>query len=183
MYIFGYGSLMNSASRQLTGETGAAIPVIVHGLVRHWAKIDPRYSHSPLAATVGHGQVNGVLLRVTSASLEGFDQREVGYERINITANQIETDSSFSSAEPIWVYVKKEPQPPCDQSPILQTYVDTVLSGCLEISESFAEHFVRHTIGWQSPLENDRNQPKYANFAGIPATHLAKIDALLQRPN
>ncbi|MGB5803907.1 MAG: gamma-glutamylcyclotransferase, partial [Vibrio anguillarum] len=26
MYIFGYGSLINSASRQLTGQTGRAIP-------------------------------------------------------------------------------------------------------------------------------------------------------------
>ena len=31
MYIFGYGSLINSASRKLTGQTGEAIPVIAHG--------------------------------------------------------------------------------------------------------------------------------------------------------
>ncbi|CSI75878.1 Uncharacterised protein [Vibrio cholerae] len=27
MYIFGYGSLINSASRRLTGQTGRAIPL------------------------------------------------------------------------------------------------------------------------------------------------------------
>ncbi len=38
MYIFGYGSLINAASRQLTGQTGEAIPVIAHGLVRYWGQ-------------------------------------------------------------------------------------------------------------------------------------------------
>ena len=39
MYIFGYGSLINSASRKLTGQTGEAIPVIAHGLVRYLSLI------------------------------------------------------------------------------------------------------------------------------------------------
>jgi cation transport regulator ChaC len=181
MYIFGYGSLMNSASRKLTGETSTAIPVIVHGLIRHWAKIDPRYSHSPLAATVGDGQVNGVLLHVTQTSLDEFDTREVGYERIQIDSSQIETNYPITANEPIWVYVKREPQPPCEKSPILQTYIDTVLSGCLEVSEQFAEHFVRHTVGWQSPLINDRNEPQYSNYAGVSSVDISKIDALLDR--
>ncbi len=53
MYIFGYGSLINSASRQLTGQTGRAIPVVAHGLVRYWGKIDESYILSPLVVNEG----------------------------------------------------------------------------------------------------------------------------------
>ena len=33
MYIFGYGSLINSASRQLTEQTGEEIPVVARRVV------------------------------------------------------------------------------------------------------------------------------------------------------
>lgn len=179
MYIFGYGSLMNSASRQLTGNTGQALPAIVHGLVRHWGKIDDSYVMSPLVVNPGQGQVNGVLLEIDDAALVEFDRRERGYQRIALNAEQIETDQVFDSSKPIWVYIKDDHLPPCSNSPIVQTYVDTVLAGCLEVSESFARHFVEHTRGWHHPLENDRHAPKYANLAGVERAHHPVIDTLL----
>ncbi|CAH8183466.1 MULTISPECIES: gamma-glutamylcyclotransferase family protein [Vibrio] len=181
MYIFGYGSLINSASRQLTGQTGQAIPVVAHGLVRCWGKIDDSYVLSPLVVNIGQGKVNGVLLEIDEFALAEFDHRERGYERISISANQIETEHAFNPQLPIWVYVKDSPQPPCVHSPIVQTYVDTVLAGCLEFSESFAHHFVEHTLGWQHPLENDRHDPKYGNLAGVQPSHHSIIDDLIAK--
>lgn len=128
MYIFGYGSLMNSASRQLTGNTGKALPATVHGLVRYWGKIDDSYVISPLVVNPGEGQVNGVLLEIDEAALAEFDRRERGYQRIALTAEQIETEAEFDREREIWVYVTEQHQPPCERSPIVQTYVDTVLA-------------------------------------------------------
>ncbi|HAS6236634.1 TPA: gamma-glutamylcyclotransferase [Vibrio vulnificus] len=179
MYIFGYGSLINAASRQLTGQTGEAIPVIAHGLVRYWGKVDDSYILSPLVVNRGESQVNGVLLEIDDRALAEFDRRERGYHRIEITPDQIETDHSFNRAHPIWVYVKDDPQPPCPSSPIMQTYVDTVLAGCLEISEAFAQHFVQYTVGWHFPKEDDRHAPKYGNLAGVESHHYPLIDALI----
>lgn len=179
MYIFGYGSLINAASRQLTGQTGQAIPAIAHGLVRYWGKIDDSYSLSPLVVNRGEGQVNGVLLDIEPAALEEFDRRERGYHRVAIDAEQIETEHHFERGQTIWVYVKDTPEPPCSLSPIMQTYVDTVLAGCLNVSAQFARHFVEHTVGWHFPLENDRQAPKYGNLAGVEAHHQPVIDALL----
>lgn len=71
MYIFGYGSLINAASRQLTGQTGEAIPVIAHGLVRYWGKVDDSYILSPLVVNRGESQVNGVLLEIDDRALAG----------------------------------------------------------------------------------------------------------------
>ncbi len=72
MYIFGYGSLINAASRQLTGQTGEAIPVIAHGLVRYWGKVDDSYILSPLVVNRGESQVNGVLLEIDDRALAEF---------------------------------------------------------------------------------------------------------------
>ncbi|MBL4242995.1 gamma-glutamylcyclotransferase [Vibrio fluvialis] len=179
MYIFGYGSLMNSASRQLTGNTGTALPATVHGLVRYWGKIDDSYVISPLVVNPGEGQVNGVLLEIDEAALAEFDRRERGYQRIALTAEQIETEAEFDREREIWVYVTEQHQPPCERSPIVQTYVDTVLAGCLEVSEAFARHFVEHTVGWHHPLENDRHAPKYGNLAGVSPAHHSVIDDLI----
>ncbi|MCK6262498.1 gamma-glutamylcyclotransferase [Vibrio sp. ZSDE26] len=185
MYIFGYGSLMNSASRRLTGQTGTTIPVNVRGLVRYWGKIDDSYVLSPLVVNEGEGQVNGVLLKIDEHTLEDFDRRERGYHRIKINALQVEVDYSRANGTilkddaVIWVYVKNEPEPPCTLSPIMQSYVDTVLAGCLEVSESFAENFIENTVGWNFPFENDRDAPKYGNVAGVEPEHHTAIDSLL----
>jgi len=179
MYIFGYGSLMNSASRQRTGQTGQAIPVIAHGLVRYWGKVNGSYALSPLVVNQGDGQVNGVLLEVDELALADFDRREHGYQRIEIATNQIESEQAIDTSRTIWVYVRENPEPPCLNMPIMQTYVDTVLAGCLEVSEEFAHHFVKHTIGWHHPLENDRQQPKYGNMAGVNEHHHPVIDAMV----
>ncbi|MDW6093686.1 gamma-glutamylcyclotransferase family protein [Vibrio rhizosphaerae] len=179
MYIFGYGSLMNSSSRQLTGQTGTACPAVVEGLTRTWGKVDDSYQASPLVAQPGDGIVNGVLLHVSPKELAQFDQRERGYHRIQLTLTNIETELPLTAQDAVWVYVKNEPMLPSHESPILQTYIDTVLTGCLEVSEAFADLFVQHTNGWEHPLENDRHAPKYVNYAGIHPEHWPKIDQIL----
>ncbi|CAH0541168.1 gamma-glutamylcyclotransferase family protein [Vibrio marisflavi] len=179
MYIFGYGSLMNSESRRLTGKTGPAIPAFVNGLVRHWGKLEHSTTLSPLIVVPGNGKVNGVLIEVEEAELSYFDQRESGYDRIEILPNQIDTEHTFNQQAPIWVYVKENHQPPCEVIPIMQSYVDTVIAGCLDISEHFAEQFIQHTMGWHYPLENDRLVPKYDNLAGVQAHHKLIIDVML----
>lgn len=179
MYIFGYGSLINSASRQLTGQTGRAIPAIAHGLVRYWGKVDDSYSLSPLVVNQGEGQVNGVLLEIDETALAEFDRRERGYQRVALSKEQIETQHSLDKNAVVWVYITEQFSPPCSLSPIVQTYVDTVLAGCLEISDAFAHHFVEHTLGWHYPWENDRHAPKYGNLAGVNSIILPRIDALI----
>lgn len=69
MYIFGYGSLINSASRRLTGQTGRAIPASATGLVRYFGKIDDSYILSPLVVHQGDGKINGVLLEIDEVAL------------------------------------------------------------------------------------------------------------------
>ena len=54
----------------------------------------------------------------------------------------------------IWMYHQQDLQPPSPEAPIAQSYVDTILRGCLSISEDFAEKFIADTKGW-TPSEVD----------------------------
>lgn len=111
---------------------------MVSGLVRHWGKVNDNYIASPLVSEPGDGLVNGVLLEITIDELKEFDRREAGYQRVRLQPEQFETPLDITAENDIWVYIKPQPQPPCENIPVLQTYIDTVLSGCLEISEDFA---------------------------------------------
>ncbi len=181
-YIFGYGSLINAYSRQRTGTTGDAIPVLVEGLQRHWGMIEGSYPISPLVVVQGKGQCNGVLIEVDAVTLAEFDKREHGYQRVNIQWDNI----TFVSNKPsvitgtVWVYINNDFCSPCSQKPIIQSYIDTVLAGCLSISPQFAELFMLTTQGWQYAYENDRHQPKYGNLAHVFEQDKNTIDQLVE---
>ncbi|WP_070962502.1 gamma-glutamylcyclotransferase family protein [Vibrio sonorensis] len=179
IFIFGYGSLINSASRRLTGQTSDAVTAVAEGFMRYWGKVDDSYILAPLVVNRGEGSVNGVLLKVDQAGLLEFDRRERGYQRVLIKPEQLTTSQTIAEEDEVWVYIKQDPEPPCSLSPIMQSYVDTVLAGCLEISEAFAREFVEHTLGWHFPWEDDRDSPKYGNLAGVTEAHHNQIDSLI----
>ncbi len=179
MYIFGYGSLINAASRQRTGQTGRAVPAIAHGFQRSWGKVDGSYQLSPLVVSPGDGSCNGVVIEVPDQELVEFDRRERGYHRVEVSLDQLELTDTLSLKRPVWIYIKNDAEDPCVNHPIMQTYVDTVMAGCLSISDAFAQHFVDNTFGWHHPLKNDRHEPKYGNLAGVTDNHRGEIDRLL----
>ncbi|MCG7496653.1 gamma-glutamylcyclotransferase [Vibrio sp. Of7-15] len=181
MYIFGYGSLINTYSRQKTGQTGNSYPVSISGLTRHFGKIDSRYSISPLAAQQGKGECNGVLVEIDDIALAQFDLREKGYQRIIIEPEHITfLQAPVRLDSPVWAYVRPNPKIPCHDQPIVQSYIDTVLAGCLSISHDFAQTFINTTDGWQHALINDRENPIYGNLAGVQDHHRQQIDQLLK---
>lgn len=69
----------------------------------------------------------------------------------------------------VWVYLpyNDTAEAADDKFPIMQSYVDIILRGCLSISEEFAVSFLKSTQGWSSEVEekciwvNDRTRPYY----------------------
>ena len=134
------------------------------GIVRTTTTSNDDDDNNPTAAT----RVNGVVFRITRRMLiDGFDRREVGYDRVEIPHAQLEFHKPLSSNqdaldiqphEKIWVYV---PQPTSlatadEDHPILQSYVDTVLQGCLEWGGTDMCHeFVVTTGDWSPYFLND----------------------------
>jgi len=61
-----------------------------------------------------------------------------------------ESDDNNNDGVSLWVYVPEKPMAPTIEYPIVQTYLDTILRGCLEINEEFAAEFLTTTAGWNS---------------------------------
>lgn len=179
MYLFGYGSLMNPASRALTGESGWTCPVTVTGLSRHWSNVSEALI-SPLVVLEGEGQCNGVLVNIEPQSLPNFDRREAGYRRLQLAESNIVLPEEVTLEGPIYVYVADTQRAPDVDKPIAQSYVDTVMAGCLRYSTDFARAFLTTTQGWEGAYQNDRAEPRYPRVAGVSDQDRLEIDRLMQ---
>ncbi|KAJ3315032.1 hypothetical protein HDV04_004832 [Boothiomyces sp. JEL0838] len=178
-YIFGYGSLINTASRKRSLQRNTSvIPVKVNGFERRWGYRCPRKNYTAVLVTRKQNHtVNGVLIPIADPEndLKILDQREANYARclINISDVMPLIDAEIPKDALIWVYethnsnfknysttsqqchqIEHIPTPNC---PIPQSYIDCILAGCLSIGKEFAEEFVLSTRGWNSECWwNDR---------------------------
>ncbi len=145
--------------------------------------------------------INGVC---TPISLDGADvgadttnpglpqavlDREAGYTPFPIPAALCEPLgwSTLPPGATVWLFVPDSPdptlgpgrglRPACESNPILQTYVDICILGCLEFSREFAIEFITSTLLWDGPWLNDRKVPRRP---WVHQPQFAKIDALLQ---
>lgn len=171
-YIVGYGSLMQSEAKKKTyPEAGPNIPVIVHGYQRGWfQKGAPIGFSATFLGVIRHksSQFNGVIFNLPPSALYLYDKREMGYYREELSLKQLRMLSQRTIPRgQFWIYV---PMPekiasPSARYPIVQSYVDIFLSGCLEIQrtyhlKNFAKSCVDTTHDWSSAWVNDRIFPR-----------------------
>ena len=179
-YIFGYGSLIEDESRQRTTPSARdAWPVTVQGVRRGWWA---RGAESGLTTTYlgaiadPRARCNGVIYAVSPAELAATDQREsAGYRRCRIEPSQIAMlDGRDKPPEgDYWAYINNlEPDQiklcmPSFQFPIVQSYVDICINGCLEVeskypktSAGFTDLFIATTDAWNRFWVNDRIYPR-----------------------
>ncbi|MEO8132378.1 MAG: gamma-glutamylcyclotransferase family protein [Betaproteobacteria bacterium] len=173
-FIFGYGSLINSASRNATAsKPTAAIPARISadfGYVRTWNDRTPagftalglRKSRAGERAST----INGVLYPVEGDDMARFDAREQGYVRVEVPADCIEPVSWQRLPEQgrIWIYVPVRPgnlpgeglpEPDAD-FPLLESYIDVVIEGAMEYGAEYAQELIETTSDWSRYWLNDR---------------------------
>lgn len=190
-YLVGYGSLMQEASRLRTAPSAKeAWPVRVSGFRRAWIAQGAPIGFSttflgiaidPRAAT------NAVIFPLASdAELADMDARESGYCRVAIDEKQIAMlGGTPPPAGETWIYVNRPQRiaAPSPRHPIVQSYVDIFINGCMQIERQyrlagFAEECIDNTQGWSRHWVNDRIYPRRP-FIHQP--NAGAIDALLQR--
>jgi hypothetical protein len=178
-FLFAYGSLINSESRGAKSATGNALPARIFGLRRGWYLPVPEDCNTGLGAVFSEGSTcNGVLLAKESTSFEETDVREKqhGYLRVAFRPANISVLSRLKiEMDKVWVYVTNEPSYPTEALPIAQSYLDVVLTGCLEIGDEFAIEFISTTSGWESPWIDDRHQPQYRRAIAVDTTRIDRI--------
>jgi hypothetical protein len=194
-FIVGYGSLINSASRNSTATAPiAAIPVRVkaafgyirtwneRGGINHWTALGLRKPNAGESAS----SINGVLYPVDAADLAKFDKREGGYQRVEVRPSQIEAVGwePLPAAGHFWIYVPRAVaqgtaatfMPPDADYPIVESYVDIVVEGGLEYSPEFAREIIGTTDGWSRFWLNDR---EVAHRPWVHDPHARDVDQLL----
>jgi cation transport regulator ChaC len=191
-YILGYGSLLSSRSRRHTRPgNDIAYPVIVEGVERGWFdQVDaPGYTTTYLGADLSPDhRTNGVIFKINCQELEAYDCRETGYTRCRIDQSRITMlDGRKESPDgDVWVYVSTERSYPNPDKPIVQTYVDVCVNGCLEMEGlyplarevGFADMFFTTTTSWSRYWENDRIMPRRP-YCHEPNAY--DIDALIRK--
>lgn len=189
-YIFGYGSLIQIESRTRTAPKAfAAAPAIVKGISRGWYYQAASFSLNPtyLGAVVNaHAMTNGVIYPVSDEELLATDVRESDYTRTLFPRSAIRLLDGSPAPPPgeYYFYASKSKKTANAEHPIVQSYVDICMDGCLEVEAmyplardaGFAEHFVKTCTDWKTPWINDRIFP-YRPFIYMPRT--SKIDEIL----
>jgi hypothetical protein len=173
-FIFGYGSLINTASRNSSLiHPVPTIPVRVSaafGYVRVWNDRAPSGFTALGLRKPASGEspmtINGVLYPVEGADMATLDTREQGYVRVEIPHADLEAVSwqSLPAQGHIWVYVPdlvgKQPGVDLPSSdaryPVLESYIDVVVEGALEYGPEFARELIVTTNGWSAYWLNDR---------------------------
>ena len=190
-YIFGYGSLVESQSRARTSPSALyAFPVNVQGIQRGWFD---QVGGVSLATTYLGGvpdpnsSCNGVIFQVSQQQRDAFDERETGYDRDRIDPKNIIMLNGTKSPPDgdIWFYANTKKQYASKEFPIVQSYVDICLNGCLELEATypmakeakFAETFLKTCSNWSKYWVNDRIYPRRA-FIYVPNAN--KIDTLIK---
>jgi len=181
-WIFGYGSLINKESRNKTGQSGEVIPVRVMDIKRQWSLVVEEMNLTASGAIYSKGSIcNGIIYQVDESELPKFDAREIpfGYSRIALNKREIKALMGYSLPQGIfWVYVANNPSLPSRKNSIIQSYIDVILTGCLDYSEDFAREFIQTTEFWEYPWVNDRAKPVYPRAMKNP--NIKKIDQMLR---
>jgi gamma-glutamylcyclotransferase (GGCT)/AIG2-like uncharacterized protein YtfP len=193
IYIFGYGSLIQEKSRKITTtELSKAIPVKIKGFVRGWFARTKVYSLSTtylgllksdnilLEGLTIPQFVNGVIYEVNESELSKLDQREQNYTRTEVSLDNI---TLYSNTEinniKVYTYLNNfnntkelKNSIPSKDFPIVQSYVDICMNGCIEIEkeykkakdDNYIRDFVESTLFWSEYWANDRIFPRRAHF-------------------
>jgi Gamma-glutamyl cyclotransferase, AIG2-like len=203
-YIFGYGSLIEQASRlRSTPSALYVLPARARGYARGWwARTGAIGFTTTFVGAIPDqsSSMNGVIYAVNKAELDDTDKRESGYTREDIASHIEILSGGYVPKGEIYIYLNKfepgqrEKSVAAPEFPIVQSYVDICLTGCLQIEKGFpdavdfAAEFITSTQEWSKYWENDRAYPRRAPFT-VPAastidklleTHLPKLFAEIQ---
>lgn len=190
-FIIAYGSLMESNSKKATdNRSGENKPVWVEHYQRGWFSkgLSDGFSTTYLGVIKSkHAHFNGTIFNLPAAnSFKNYDAREKYYCRVLVTPRDIHllTGKKLPRGQ-FWIYELKPEllAPPSATYPIVESYVDIFLAGCLEIEEkyhlrNFAAACVNTTSDWSLHWVNDRIYPRRPSLYQPRA---ATIDKLLQQ--
>lgn len=171
-YFFGYGSLVNGATHDFPDPH----PARLKGWRRAWRHTDLRPVAFLTAIPDPGSEIDGMIAHVPKDDWAALDQREWAYDRIPVTAAV-----THPLTRPVEIAVYAVPAgrhtEPTDRYPVLLSYIDVVVQGYLRAyGTDGADRFFATTDGWQTPVVNDRAEPRYPRHQQLKPEETAFVD-------
>lgn len=176
-YFFGYGSLVNRASHSFAG----AVPAQLTGWRRIWRHTDLRPVAYLTVVPDAHAEIDGLIAPVPDADWPALDAREAAYIRAP-AAHQVRHPLPHGPEIAIYTIPEGLHAAPSQAHPILLSYLDVVVQGYLrEFGASGVQRFFDTTHGWDAPLLDDRNSPRYPRHQSLTGEERELTDRHLDR--
>ena len=175
-YVVGYGSLMDAGSKKRSWPKSAGDrPASIQGFERAWnthgASVGVSTTFLGVTRQAG-AEMAAALYRVgDTVSFAAGDAREAPYCRVRVPPEQISMlDGSVTPSDgDIWIYIVRADhlRLPDAKFPIVQSYVDIFLNGCIELAKQvvvkdldFIAACIKTTKAWSTHWVNDRLYPR-----------------------
>jgi len=168
--FFGYGSLVNLA----THDYASPAPARLTGWRRVWRRTDARSAAFLSVERHEATAIDGIVACVPGADWAALDLREAAYVRRDVTRCVAPTTGPVAVYEvEAWITSSA----PC---PILLSYLDVVVQGYLRVhGEAGVEAVFATTMGWDTPVTDDRAAPMYPRHQALSAQERALVDRML----
>ncbi len=164
-YLFIYGSLLSRRSREATlqGEVDVT-PATLRGFRRVWNMHTPQLGGGITFLGLEpfpEATCWGAVMPVHDDQFDRLAAREQDYELTPLNWTDIE-EGPADREEPLHAFTYVSSDRPNDAFPIVQSYLDVCLTGCLELGkdattgENHCASFLRDTAGWGPHWVNDR---------------------------
>ncbi len=134
-----------------------------------------------LSIEPAQGIIHGVLVQIPEHELAILDQRESGYERMCLDADEFVLPEDLD-VQQIYVYRSLQHNRMLAEGeyPVVQSYVDCVMAGYLtRFGDEGLQQLLHTTRGWDRPMLNDRHAPTYPRHVQLPSEQLEYFDRLL----
>ena len=174
-FFFGYGSLVNRATHIYTPAHRARLS----GWRRAWKHTLGRQTPFLTGVPDADSVIDGLVALVPGADWAALDLREEGYARHAI-AGGLTVEGDVPVAAQVYAVAPHTMVVQADPAPILLSYLDVVVQGYLrEFGEQGARDFFATTDGWETPVLNDRRDPRYPRAQRLHPDETALVDTLL----
>jgi len=186
-YIFGYGSLLSEYSRQTYSNIHSeVISATINGWSRAWCAVYPDEGATYAGAfRNSSSNLDGVLIRTQID--DTLSERERGYQFSPLNRSElirVAGDYELRTDDRIWICESLQPGAATELCPLPQSYVDTCLSGCIEVhGVDGAARFIDQTYGWDCVWVNDRHVQRnliYPRHARVSVEQSELIDFILE---
>ena len=176
-HFFGYGSLVNTATHIYPNAQKAALT----GWRREWVRSD-QYDMVLLSAVPAapSSKIQGLIAAVPNADWSALDARETGYQRI-LSEGKVSHEGDVTIDIAHYAVPQSDWRDAGTQT-ILLSYLDVVVQGYQQqFGTDGVAAFFDTTDGWNTPILNDREAPRYPRSQILSPTETKLVDQHLAR--